>query len=523
MEAARAAVAAVQTLRDRATALQGELATSGDVAKRGLVERVRELAMSMSMPVPAHLDDPMGVLERIQAQLRETPPPTVDGSWDTAEELLRNVSGGQALCGVCINPDITKLPQPARAPVLEWPRDGCALLGPDLPESTTEHKFSSARMSDDFSSVLNVGGKTFAASVAAEWPGGSVTAGVAGGHHHELAEARHVVRRSASASVTTQCFYPLMAFRFVESSMRLTQAALADLRRVDDEATARQWLARFGSHVPVGLQHLGGMYLYTCKIETGEEMETSSLQEAASTYLNTAAAATGGFLVARAAVAVRVSSGSAHAGAGRATAADKMASACCSTTSFGPTSPSPSIFRLALIGSNKQWRIIDRGSYPADFVPIWDLIVRGHPEFADAATRLSETHSRDREIAAAQLREAAESRAAAKKRAAAEQRAAAERRLTDERLAAEELRMYVPLNVLDADGPHRFKVSTDGPGAGWSLVSRFRGLRNERYDAVRFNIMDAPHPHRFKVCRRVCQHVTTYTLMSVMLRSDNDP
>ncbi len=55
------------------------------------------------------------------------------------------------------------------------------------------------------------------------------------------------------------------------------------------------------------------------------------------------------------------------------------------------------------------------------------------------------------------------------------------------------------LNVLDAHKPHRFKVSTEGPGMGWSAVSSFRVFASPVPGAAKFYILDAHEPHRFKV------------------------
>jgi hypothetical protein len=74
----------------------------------------------------------------------------------------------------------------------------------------------------------------------------------------------------------------------------------------------------------------------------------------------------------------------------------------------------------------------------------------------------------------------------------------------------QDLSQYVTLNVLDAPSPHRFKVSTDGPGSGWSTVSTFRAFASHMPGTTKFYILQAMDPHRFKV--RVYVHVWCVSL-----------
>ena len=55
-------------------------------------------------------------------------------------------------------------------------------------------------------------------------------------------------------------------------------------------------------------------------------------------------------------------------------------------------------------------------------------------------------------------------------------------------------------SILDAQSPHRFKVSsTDGEEDGWTLRSSFWAHATAQPGMVQFNILDALSPHRFKV------------------------
>jgi hypothetical protein len=61
----------------------------------------------------------------------------------------------------------------------------------------------------------------------------------------------------------------------------------------------------------------------------------------------------------------------------------------------------------------------------------------------------------------------------------------------------------VQFNILDASDPHRFKVSREGQGDGWTLQDTFWAMESAPASggAVLFNILDAGDPHRFKVSR----------------------
>jgi hypothetical protein len=58
----------------------------------------------------------------------------------------------------------------------------------------------------------------------------------------------------------------------------------------------------------------------------------------------------------------------------------------------------------------------------------------------------------------------------------------------------------VQFNILDATDPHRYKVSTDGEGDGWTLQDSFWAFTSDPGNgAVQFNILDSGGPHRYKV------------------------
>ena len=54
-------------------------------------------------------------------------------------------------------------------------------------------------------------------------------------------------------------------------------------------------------------------------------------------------------------------------------------------------------------------------------------------------------------------------------------------------------------NILDADDPHRFRVTMGGPVRGWSLRTSFHAFTAPQPETVRFNVLEAYDPHRFKI------------------------
>ena len=62
------------------------------------------------------------------------------------------------------------------------------------------------------------------------------------------------------------------------------------------------------------------------------------------------------------------------------------------------------------------------------------------------------------------------------------------------------------LNILHARNPSRFKISSDGAGHGWSLVSSFITHSTQVHGTRRLRILDAHNPHRFKVSENGTGH-----------------
>ena len=156
-----------------------------------------------------------------------------------------------------------------------------------------------------------------------------------------------------------------------------------------DKAAARNFMKRYGSHFPSGLQTLGGAFFSIVDAQNKREVEVSTLTEAAAKHLQHQIS--NGFLGGAFGVGASVS-GLSTSGAGRSTSShkeDEAISFTCEVKSVGPPATNPVTFNK-LLCYNSTWALIDRGEVQG-YIPVWELLRDSGSEFETAAEVLEAT------------------------------------------------------------------------------------------------------------------------------------
>jgi len=216
-----------------------------------------------------------------------------------------------------------------------------------------------------------------------------------------------------SAIVTEFTYMPMKAFSLKEGGLMLSDYAFYRLQKiltrkvknedgsweevpgVDDtkKYKAMRFLIDFGSHIPFGVQTLGGVFCRTMKITTQSETRLSTLYSAATKEIsktNTDAAKTTtdvGGSVGAFGVGASGASSSGFSTASSSGSTDihiegegegsedtsKSANFQSTVTCFGPNAANQDMMYKQLMSNNATWTVIDRGE-PSSYFAVWDLI-----------------------------------------------------------------------------------------------------------------------------------------------------
>jgi predicted nucleic acid-binding Zn ribbon protein len=150
-------------------------------------------------------------------------------------------------------------------------------------------------------------------------------------------------------------------------------------------------LDRYGSHVPGGVNTLGGIFFSIADAESESAMSTTKFTEAAVEKLKSQISfgfLGGGFGI----------GGSVKAEHGKKTGSAKESQSQTETTSYtytvkaiGPPATNPATFNK-LLSYNSTWAIIDRGTQEG-YIPVWELIRDLGSDFQSSADILEQTWS----------------------------------------------------------------------------------------------------------------------------------
>lgn len=309
-------------------------------------------------------------------------------SYKSDMEIVTNVSAGRALCGIYHSE--FELPKPAELKLIEVP-ETVILKNPHNAQKMKYKTFFKKGLASacvkKVSESSSLGGLRMSGVddlLAAEFK-----VEFSEQHQHEQYEQAS----SSTASALHYIRIDKKTFRFRPDQLRLTLSAQSEALSISSEDAARNFLSRYGSHYPEGVQTLGGVFFSVVDAESEGTTNTTELQKAAVDSLKSEMAGllTGAFGVQFRAGFVRNKRDEENKKIVKESSVAKLTH---SMESIGPQTHNPETFNEHLSYSS-NWALIDRGNCKS-YRPVWELIARNSGEkFVKAAQVLKKTWEED--------------------------------------------------------------------------------------------------------------------------------
>lgn len=316
-------------------------------------------------------------------------------------DAVAKASGGRALRGIYYSKYAS--PQTAGRPIILMPSN-VTLTNPDDAMKIRYLKFQESRAAANYVHTVKSSSTSIGFGVAGFYGGfvGEVKGAYSTEEHRD--ETRSVKTYSTSASVLQFIWTAKKCFQIEQEQMRLAESAkliansICQVSEKDDEerkAIALRFMEMFGSHVPAGVQTLGGVFFSIADAESEGVQKTTTLTKAATEKLQTQMSF--GFL--GGAFGIGGSVKAEHQGSTGETQAEqedqKKTSYTYTVHAMGPAATNPVVFQK-LLSYNSTWALIDRGPHEA-YIPIWELLRNLGGSYDDAAQVLKATWDEEEE------------------------------------------------------------------------------------------------------------------------------
>ncbi|CAH3024251.1 unnamed protein product, partial [Porites evermanni] len=351
-------------------------------AKKATKEKMAEMMKVLELPsdwckqdtvTPEQLLTDLGGIIDQYSSIAE-----VAESYKNDLDAVSKASGGRALRGIYYSK--YALPQTAGRPIILMPSN-VTLTNPDDAMKITYLKFQESRAAANYVHTVKSSSTSIGFGVAGFYEGfvGEVKGAYSTEKHRD--ETRSVKTYSTSASVLQFIWTAKKCFQIEQEQMKLTESAklmancISKVSEKDAEkrkARARRFMEMFGSHVPAGVQTLGGVFFSIADAESEGVQKTTTLTKAATEKLQ--AQMSFGFL--GGAFGIGGSVKAEHQGSTGETQAEqedqKKTSYTYTVHAMGPAATNPVVFQK-LLAYNSTWALIDRGPHEA-YMPIWELL-----------------------------------------------------------------------------------------------------------------------------------------------------
>lgn len=374
-------------------------------AKKATKEKMAEMMKVLELPsdwckqetvTPEQLLTDLGDIINQYSSIAE-----VAESYKNDLDAVAKASGGRALRGIFYSKYAS--PQTAARPIILMPSN-VTLTNPDDAMKIRYLKFQESRAAANYVHTVKSSSTSIGFGVAGFYGGfvGEVKGAYSTEEHRD--ETRSVKTYSTSASVLQFIWTAKKCFQLEQEQMKLTESAklmancISKSSEKDAEkrkARARRFMEMFGSHVPAGVQTLGGVFFSIADAESEGVQKTTTLTEAATEKLQTQMSF--GFL--GGAFGIGGSVKAEHQGSTGETQAEqedqKKTSYTYSVHALGPAATNPVVFQK-LLAYNSTWALIDRGPHEA-YIPIWELLRNLGGSYEDAAQVLEATWDEEEE------------------------------------------------------------------------------------------------------------------------------
>ena len=374
-------------------------------AKKATKEKMTEMMKVLELPsdwckqdtvTPEQLLTDLGGIINQYSSIAE-----VAESYKNDLDAVAKASGGRSLRGIYYSKYAS--PQTAGRPIILMPSN-VTLTNPDDAMKIRYLKFQESRAAANYVHTVKSSSASIGFGVAGFYGGfvGEVKGAYSSEEHRD--ETRSVKTYSTSASVLQLIWTAKKCFQIEQEQMKLTESAklmanfISKVSEKDAEkrkARARRFMEMFGSHVPAGVQTLGGVFFSIADAESEGVQKTTTLTKAATEKLQTQMSF--GFL--GGAFGIGGSVKAEHQESTGKTQGEqedqKKTSYTYTVHAMGPAATNPVVFQK-LLSYNSTWALIDRGPHEA-YIPIWELLRNLGGSYEDAAQVLEATWDEEEE------------------------------------------------------------------------------------------------------------------------------
>ena len=374
-------------------------------AKKATKEKMAEMMKVLELPsdwckqdtvTPEQLLTDLGGIINQYSSIAE-----VAESYKNDLDAVAKASGGRSLRGIYYSKYAS--PQTAGRPIILMPSN-VTLTNPDDAMKIRYLKFQESRAAANYVHTVKSSSASIGFGVAGFYGGfvGEVKGAYSSEEHRD--ETRSVKTYSTSASVLQFIWTAKKCFQIEQEQMKLTESAklmanfISKVSEKDAEkrkARARRFMEMFGSHVPAGVQTLGGVFFSIADAESEGVQKTTTLTKAATEKLQTQMSF--GFL--GGAFGIGGSVKAEHQESTGETQGEqedqKKTSYTYTVHAMGPAATNPVVFQK-LLSYNSTWALIDRGPHEA-YIPIWELLRNLGGSYEDAAQVLEATWDEEEE------------------------------------------------------------------------------------------------------------------------------
>ena len=374
-------------------------------AKKATKEKMAEMMKVLELPsdwckqdtvTPEQLLTDLGGIINQYSSIAE-----VAESYKNDLDAVAKASGGRSLRGIYYSKYAS--PQTAGRPIILMPSN-VTLTNPDDAMKIRYLKFQESRAAANYVHTVKSSSASIGFGVAGFYGGfvGEVKGAYSSEEHRD--ETRSVKTYSTSASVLQFIWTAKKCFQIEQEQMKLTESAklMANfISKVSEKdagkrkAKARRFMEMFGSHVPAGVQTLGGVFFSIADAESEGVQKTTTLTKAATEKLQTQMSF--GFL--GGAFGIGGSVKAEHQESTGKTQGEqedqKKTSYTYTVHAMGPAATNPVVFQK-LLSYNSTWALIDRGPHEA-YIPIWELLRNLGGSYEDAAQVLEATWDEEEE------------------------------------------------------------------------------------------------------------------------------
>ena len=378
-----------QTLLEEAKKLAGKNQSE-------LSRKIAEIAKILNLPDEwlSQQETEEQLLERLSQMIRDCSIALEAAEeYENEVEVITKASGGRALCGIYHAGYGTS--QQAECQLLKVP----TTVNFDSPDRRNDFRcisFCKEGLATNYVEKLtNLSCRT---NLCASGFNGMISLTADAGSQREEKVVDCVETFNTTASTLYYFRYNEKSFRFDREALRLSSACTKEALRIvrnaerissDLQEYARDFLRRYGSHFPVGIQTLGGIFFIIADVETQSKTDEKTLQKFAKDHLE--AKMSIHFLSEK----FGIGGNATHTAEDRVQHTEENITARFSyrKMSMGPPANLATFHKLLSYSSN--WALIDRGNLQTANIPVWELVEDLGGVFEDVAIVLKETWAKD--------------------------------------------------------------------------------------------------------------------------------